>query len=149
MALALPPRIYSCVANLYRVGNLHRISDSFDLMMAHILSISYDERLLLTRELMLEKQGYNVSSALGLGAAIKLCRVGDYDLVILGHSIPHDDKEQIVKTLRRACHAPVLALLRLGERHMRTAEYNHELQSPEQFLDVVGKTLAGRDEKKI
>jgi CheY-like chemotaxis protein len=109
--------------------------------MARILSISYDETLLSTRQLMLEAQGHKVSSALGFATALKLCRESDYDLLIMGHSIPSSDKEQIIKTLRLVCKAPVLALLRATEPQLRVAEYNHELHGPEQFLHAVNKAL--------
>lgn len=60
--------------------------------MARIFSISYDQALLRTRELLLEQMGHSVASAEGFAQAFKLCNQdsGPFDLMILGHSIPHD-----------------------------------------------------------
>jgi hypothetical protein len=38
-----------------------------------ILSISYDQALLVTRQLILEQQGYEVSSAFGFAEAMEIC----------------------------------------------------------------------------
>jgi DNA-binding response OmpR family regulator len=64
--------------------------------MSRILSISYDESLLQTRAMLLERAGYEVDSALGFSAAIHACKTKQFDLVVLGHSIPVEDKEQII-----------------------------------------------------
>lgn len=60
--------------------------------MPRILSVSYDAMLLSTRQMMLESHGYTVTSAEGFVDAIRMCRGGNYDLLIIGHSIPHTDK---------------------------------------------------------
>jgi DNA-binding response OmpR family regulator len=108
--------------------------------MARILSISYDKSLLSTRQLLLEGIGHEVTSAVGLERALKLCRSRKFDLVIIGHSIPEKDKEQIIRVVREVCETPVLALLRPSERPLKMANYNHELMHPEQFLSLV-KTI--------
>src|SRR5207248_11351123 len=64
-------------------------------MAAHILSISKDRALLATRHMLLERVGYSIVSVEGFKAAVEQCEaVGDkFDLVILGHSFPHKDKQ--------------------------------------------------------
>lgn len=47
---------------------------------ARILSVSYDEVLLATRHLLLEHEGYQVISAMGLAAALEKCKEGGFDL---------------------------------------------------------------------
>ena len=47
-----------------------------------ILSISYDESLLRTREWLLRASGFTVTSALGFTEAAAHCRNSDFDLVI-------------------------------------------------------------------
>lgn len=78
--------------------------------MPHILSVSYGPVLLSTRQLMLESQGYTVTSAKGYVDAIRKCRGAECDLLIIGHSIPHTDKKEIVAEMKQHCYAPVLAL---------------------------------------
>ena len=65
--------------------------------MIRILSISYDETLLRTRQMLLRHVGYQVTSVFGYSAAIRESAEGKFDLVIMGHSIPHEDKETIAK----------------------------------------------------
>jgi CheY-like chemotaxis protein len=61
--------------------------------MAHILSVSYDPTLLMTRELLLQQMGHTVTSVEGFARAFAACESGTkFDFLILGHSIPHDDK---------------------------------------------------------
>ena len=106
-----------------------------------ILSISYDESLLNTRQWMLEALGHEVASALGYTTALELCREQSFDFVIIGHSIPQADKKAIVREIRQHCNAPVLALNKHGERSLPEAEYNMDFSHPEQLLDFVKGVL--------
>lgn len=110
--------------------------------MAHILSISYDANLLLTRELLLVQMGHIVVSAEGFAKAYRACESceskGDhFDLVILGHSIPHEDKEEIVKRCTKACSCPVLALLRPNEFEVKGAARSVDSNDPAAFMTAV------------
>ncbi|HEY7402549.1 MAG TPA: hypothetical protein VIB39_03435 [Candidatus Angelobacter sp.] len=54
-------------------------------MKKKILSISYDEALLTMRELLLEREGYEVISAYGFVAAMEICIACDgFDLILIG-----------------------------------------------------------------
>jgi len=105
--------------------------------MPRILSISYDKALLQTRELMLSREGFEVESAVGFSAAIHACEKREFDLVIMGHSIPLEDKAALIKQLRAVCQTPVLALRRPHESPLKTAEYNLDSGDPQQFLGYV------------
>jgi CheY-like chemotaxis protein len=105
--------------------------------MPGILSISYDSALLQTRALMLSSAGFEVESAIGFTAAIQACKQGTFDLVILGHSIPTDDKSAIINQLKDVCSTPILALQRPGEPPVTEAEYNLDSGSPQRFLKYV------------
>lgn len=70
-----------------------------------ILSVSYDEALLETRHMLLEGAGYEVVSALGLQASVELCKRGGFDIFILGHSIAHSEKLELVETFHSLCRA--------------------------------------------
>ena len=85
--------------------------------MARILSISYDPALLRTRELLLQRMGHRVTSAEGFAQAVEWCdkAAGSFDLVVLGHSIPHEDKRAIIRRCNQTCPCPVLALTIVNE----------------------------------
>jgi DNA-binding response OmpR family regulator len=105
--------------------------------MPRVLSISYDVSLLQTRALMLSHEGFEVESAVGFSAAIQACELRDFDLVIIGHSIPPADKEAIINGLRRVCATPVLALRKANESPLDSAEYNLDSGDPHRFLSYV------------
>jgi CheY-like chemotaxis protein len=106
-------------------------------LMPRILSISYDQALLHTRELMLSREGFEMISAVGFSAAIDACKKGQFDLVIMGHSIPAADKTAIITQLRAMCDTPVLALRRPNEEPLKSAEYNFDSGDPQSFLSYV------------
>jgi DNA-binding response OmpR family regulator len=105
--------------------------------MPRILSISYDKALLHTRELMLAHEGFEVESAVGFSAALHACKKGKFDLMIMGHSIPPEDKAAIIEQLRAVCETPILALRRPNEAPVNAAEYNLDSGDPERFLSYI------------
>ncbi len=105
--------------------------------MPRILSISYDQALLHTRELMLSREGFQVESAVGFSAALHACEKGRFDLMIMGHSIPPNDKAAMIKQLRAVCETPILALRRPNEAPVNGAEYNLDSGDPERFLNYI------------
>jgi DNA-binding response OmpR family regulator len=109
----------------------------------HILSVSYDEALQRTRELILASNGYRVTSAWGLDAALRACTAGKFDLFILGHSIPPADKRRLIKTFRRHCDAPVIALQRGNEPDVAGADYRSDTD-PTALVALVGRILHSR-----
>jgi CheY-like chemotaxis protein len=112
--------------------------------MARILSISYDATLLATRELLLQQMGHTVVSAEGFAKACATCaQDGKFDLIVLGHSIPHDDKLEIVRHCGTACSCPVLALLRPNESIVEGAARSVDSSRPEKFLRAINE-LVGR-----
>ena len=90
--------------------------------MARIVSVSYDEPLLFTRELILRGHHHEVRSALGFADAMELCATADQNLLVLGHSIPKDDKIQIIQCFRKANPSgQVIILIRAGEERLPSA----------------------------
>jgi len=109
-------------------------------MSKRILSVSYDVSLLGTRHMLLETQGYSVTSALGYTDAISYCNGTGFDLFVLGHSIPLRDKQELVKTFKAHCLAPVLSLERWGEPRAE-ADYHAQPDNPAEFLETVREIL--------
>jgi len=110
-------------------------------MSKRILSVSYHEELLTTRRMLLEHEGYQVTSALGFTESLERCRKGGFDLFILGHSIPDLDKKELIKSFRNSNGAPVLSLLRQGELPVSVADYQAPVDNPAEFLKTVGEIL--------
>jgi len=107
-----------------------------------ILSISYDESLLITRQMLLEQAGYEVLSALGFTEALKHCNGEGFSLVTIGHSIPRSDKESLVAAVKAGCKAPILSLRRHGDLPVPGADHSIEvMEGPAALLAAVAKTL--------
>lgn len=112
-------------------------------MRKRILSISYDPTLLWTRQMLLQQVGYDVRSAEGFAATLRTCREEghQFDLVVLGHSIPHEDREAIIHEISETCPAPVLALLRPNESHVKGATRSIDASDPAALLAAVEEIL--------
>lgn len=105
--------------------------------MTRILSVSYDEPLLRTRHMLLEREGYEVVSSLGFTESLQNCKSADFDLFLLGHSIPRSDKQELVSTFRQHCPGPIISLRRnAGEELVDGADYHIE-PDPEPLLKLV------------
>jgi PleD family two-component response regulator len=113
-------------------------------MSKRILSVSYDSVLLATREMLLKQKGYQVTSAFGFTESMEHCRNGRFHLFILGHSIPHKDKLQLINAFRSNCPAPILSLQRFGETDVPSHFYASP-DDPEKFLKVVDEILAAQE----
>jgi len=91
--------------------------------MKHILSVSYDDRLLLARRRLLEQQGYRVTSAMGFKEAMVTCADQGFDLFILGDTIPDADKIKLIAAFRSRCTAPVLSIWKREQQREDSANY--------------------------
>jgi DNA-binding response OmpR family regulator len=108
----------------------------------HILSVSYDCVLMKTRQMVLEKHGYKVTSAEGFVEAIAECQSADYDLLIIGHSVPPAEKQMLVEESKRHCQSPILALLRPGELEVKGATKSLDASyQPDALLLMVEELL--------
>src|SRR5262249_27353421 len=98
-------------------------------MMKRILSISYDKSLLTTRQILLENAGYAVISAFGFAEAMEICIARhDFDLILMGHSMPQKDKVILLAALRPECSAPLLSILRHGQSPIPQASFHIDAQ---------------------
>jgi DNA-binding NtrC family response regulator len=109
---------------------------------ARILSVTYDRSLGTTREMLFASAGFQVSSAWTLDQAIRLCAAAHFDLIVIGHSIPIQERELLLQELRSRCSAPALALYRLGEPPLTNANYLFDsAESPARLLEAVVNIL--------
>lgn len=112
---------------------------------AFILSISYNEPLLHTREWMLKAEGFRVTSVSGFVDAMRRCQEGGFDLAIMGHSIPHQDQMILVKEFKQFCPAPVLSLVTHGDAPLPQADFWLEASDGPEAL--IGKVRAVLDDR--
>jgi DNA-binding response OmpR family regulator len=113
-------------------------------MKKRVLSISYDDAILKTRQLILEQAGFEIVSAWGFSNAMEYCEKGDFDVVLIGHSLPPDDKTALVKVLRRHCDRPVISVRRSGQHTKHpAADYSIAADDGPEALVKVVKEAAG------
>jgi len=134
----------ACVASRMANGETNLVNSLANAgltMSKRILSVSYDFGLLATRQMLLQMGGYTVTSALGFTEALENCQSPEFDLFILGHSIPKKDKQELIRTFRETCAAPILSLDRIGEERVQSDFYANPYD-PEELLKIVEKILS-------
>src|SRR4051812_30519656 len=85
-----------------------------------ILNVSVNGAVLMTRHAILQQRGYEVKSVSTWEEFEHACVVGDFDLLILGQSLPPADKHRMLDYMEKHCpqtkvtelylHAPSLEL---------------------------------------
>lgn len=65
-----------------------------------VLTVGSDSSLLGSRSEVLKSAGYMVVSALSIREAVDRFQDGDFDLIILCHSIPTKDRERLIGLIR-------------------------------------------------
>ena len=112
--------------------------------MANILSTSYDDALLRTREWMLQREGHSVVSAIGFHEAREACEKTGFDLFVIGHSIPIKDKQDLITCFRaNNPNARVIALTRAGESNLQEVDAYANPGNPEDLVRLVRMTVQG------
>jgi DNA-binding NtrC family response regulator len=104
-----------------------------------VLAVSYDKALLDTRRMILELHGFSVTTALGWDEALHMAgRAGDFDLVVIGSSIPRSDKEKLLAAVKRNSHVKVLSIRQPGDPPIPRADYSIDtLYDPQALVEVV------------
>lgn len=116
--------------------------------MARIISVSYDETLLRTRHLLLERGGFDVTSAIGFHEAMEQCEL-PAELIVIGHSIPEKDKVDIIHCFRTASPAGlVIALTRAGERRLKEVDAYINPGDPEELLRAIKYVLNPKSDRR-
>src|SRR3954468_1217557 len=86
-----------------------------------ILSAGRDRPLLFTRNRVLEEAGYSVTPTFTAADTVENFFAGDFDLVILCHSIPIEERERISKLVRM--HSPSTPVVVLADLPTRRFEF--------------------------
>ncbi len=107
-----------------------------------ILSIGTDSDLLSTRNLVLRKAGYAVAGATDLPRAIELLRRAWFDIVILCHAIPKNQREEAIGKIRDVQpRASVIALQATSETPDAPVDAVIESFNPEHLLQSIADVL--------
>jgi DNA-binding response OmpR family regulator len=109
--------------------------------MTMILSVGNDPSLLRTRNEILFSSGYSVVLAYSEAEAINNFLNGDFDLVILCHSIPHQEKRLIVASMRH--HSPYTPIMLLASGMADACDFGDRNvdASPESLLAAIPEML--------
>jgi len=109
---------------------------------ARILSVTHDPSLAATREMLFTSVGFQVSSTSNINQALELCTENEFDLIVIGHSMPMEQTKFLVKGLRLRCGTPLLVLQRPGESLVTGVDYIFDsTESPALLLEAVVNTL--------
>lgn len=109
---------------------------------ASILSVTYDPSLAATREMLFTSVGFQVSTAPTINQAVQLCAEKKFDLIVVGHSIPLEQRRFLIRELRLRCDTPLLELQRPGEPLVTGGDYVFDsTQSPALLLEEVVSIL--------
>jgi hypothetical protein len=104
-----------------------------------IFQIAYDEQLMATRAALLKSHGFTVVSSLGNEAAkLALEKPQQYDLFILGHAEGPRARREMADWLKaKYPSVQILALNPPYQRQLEPADFNVELNGPDEWLFIV------------
>jgi DNA-binding response OmpR family regulator len=111
--------------------------------MARILSVASSEVLRMTRQLLLEQQGYSVCSALDLAEVEALADKEKLDLAVIGHGFRGPDKRKIAFAVNAT--NPGLPILEMcfQSPEIPGADFVFS-DSPDHLITAIKHVLAGR-----
>ncbi len=108
-----------------------------------ILQIGYYPSLLETRRVMLEEDGYRVTSALGNDQGIAMAPAGRFDVIVVGFSTAHSVRTRMVRWLKQHIpDIPVVVLLAHDREDFPDADFTILSESPLTWLTTVRKACA-------
>jgi CheY-like chemotaxis protein len=87
------------------------------MMLGMVLAVGFDPSLMTARILVLQSAGYVVVRASSPEETIDQFRSGDFDLVLLCHSVPTADRERLTRLIRASgSSTPIVSIAgSLGE----------------------------------
>lgn len=111
----------------------------------NILCVSWVQSLAETRKLLLISEGYSVESVIGAAEALAHSRNSRADMLVLGQSVPREEKLKIVEVFRHYSDAPILSLINPSQRKLDQVQYGVDSLSPEEFLRTVNSVLSEKE----
>lgn len=108
-----------------------------------ILYIHYDPDLADIRQQLVNRLGYEVVSAMGSGEARQIARTRRFDLIILGHAAPDEERRKMANWLRANLPGvPVLALCPTPFQAVDYGDYQADAHNPDAWLAMAEEALA-------
>jgi CheY-like chemotaxis protein len=109
-----------------------------------VLAVGLDSSLLASQSSLWQSAGYVVTSTGSIREAIVYIRDGDFDLVLLGHSIPDDSRERfafLVKAI--GPRTPVVSITDSANHRDKFADATVR-NEPISLLQCIGEVMAER-----
>ena len=112
--------------------------------MCRVLSVEYSVPYLVKRHVALRRAEIAVESASSLREAMALLRLGEFDVVVLGHGIPETERNRIANTLLET--KPSMRIVMMYAGSISNADHADAVLSidGEQHLVPTIKTLTAR-----
>jgi hypothetical protein len=111
-----------------------------------VFQIAYDEALATARASLLRRFGYDVVTVIGNESAKTILSIPQhFDLFIIGHAAPENDRKGMVAWLK--IYFPNTRVLALNPPNLPVlsgADYNVKLNGPEAWLSVVNTALSSQ-----
>jgi DNA-binding response OmpR family regulator len=109
--------------------------------LAVVLAVGLDPQLLDTRRMLLQSAGYIVATARSIKEAFHLFVNGDFDLVVLCHTIPEKDRDGLTWMIRASgSRTPVVTISTLAGQRDFFADATLETD-PSKFLGGIRDLL--------
>jgi CheY-like chemotaxis protein len=111
-----------------------------------ILSIDLDPGILFARETVLRSEGYIVVSAISVKEALRQFQDGDFDLMILGNTLPAKDRERLTCLIRASGSRIPIASISSTPREQSVFPEAIIPENPVELLAGIRRLLAKRFE---
>ena len=117
--------------------------------MSNLLSVGLDRELMISRTYVLKSAGYDVIEALTIADAWHKLRKIEFDLVILCHTVPREERRRMAMEAKaRKPRVPILAL-HAGPDYMSEADACIDnLSGPQALLEWI-KILIHKEDSVI
>ncbi len=110
-----------------------------------ILYVNYDPGMADIRRQLVSRFGYEVVSVVGSPAARRMARTRHFDLVIVGHAGPREERRRMAQWLKtNMAGVPVLALCPAAFKTVDYGDYQADAHNPDAWLSLVEEVLSKR-----
>ena len=109
-----------------------------------VLSIGLDLAVLNARDMVLQSGGYIVVSAMSAEEGLRLIQDGDFDLIIVCHTLPVEDGERLTRFIRTSGSRIPIACVSGGLQQPPSFADAAVEKSPIEFLAGIRDLLAGQ-----
>jgi len=109
-----------------------------------VLAVGLDSSLLAGQSSVWQSAGYFVTSTWSIREAIGHIREGDFDLVLLGHTIPADNRERLTFLIRASGSRTPVVYITDSANHRDSFADATIRNEPTSLLQSIGELMAKR-----